>query len=408
MSRPLLEVADIVHQQGTAFLERYGATLSGEQQRALRAIALCRTAALGGHTTRCDHCGHEEQSYNSCRHRSCPKCHGAAQAAWLTARQREVLPTPYVHVIFTLPQELSFLALHNQRVLYGLLFHTVAQSLQDIAHDPKHLGAEIGGLAVLHTWGQQLQHHPHLHCVLPAGGITPDGSRWVPCRPNFFLPVRVLSRRFRRLFLETLEQLYAQGKLTMAGRCQEFAAPMPWKDLLATLRHKEWVVYAKEPIHDPQSVLTYLARYVSRVAISNHRLVALENGQVTFRYKDYKHGNRLRTCTLEAVEFLRRLMLHVPPHGWQRIRYYGFLANRHRQAKLAHCRALLGQSADTLLTNAMVVGAGPPARGSEGARVGPGDACPMCPQGRMQLVKTYHRHRAAWDLSIAVPELDTS
>ena len=407
MSHPRLEVADVVRQHGEAFLERYGHRLSGAQHRALRAIELCRTAALGGHLTQCDRCEHQEPAYNSCRHRSCPKCHGATQATWLANRQREVLPTPYVHVISTLPQELSPLVLQNPRVLYPLLFHTVSQSLLDIAGDPKHLGAELGGLAVLHTWGQQLQHHPHLHCLLPAGGLAPDGSRWVPCRPDFFLPVRVLSRRFRRLFLEQLERLYDQGQLTLAGRCRDLAEPKPWKRLLATLRDKEWVVYAKEPC-DSEHVLKYLSRYVYRVAISNHRLVALENGQVTFRYKDYKRDHQLRTRTLEAVEFLRRLMLHVLPKGLHKVRYFGLMANRHRSQKLAQCRTLLGQAADTTQASEMTepdhIRADEPA----GVRVQPGDVCPVCRQGRMQLVKTYGRHRAAWDLSIAVPNLDTS
>ena len=299
MRRPPLEVADVVRQHGDTFLARYGSTLSGEQHRALRAMALCRTAALGGHITQCDSCGHELQAYNSCRHRSCPKCHGTAQAAWLAAREREMLETPYVHVIFTLPHALGPLALQNPRPLYGLLFRTVAQTLQDIAGDPKHLGAEIGGFAVLHTWGQQLHHHPHLHCVLPAGGLAPDGSQWLPCRPHFFLPVRVLSRRFRQLYLEGLAHIYSQGPLTLLGRCQRLAAPQPWHQFLTTLRDQEWVVYAKEPLQDPQHVLTYLARYTHRVAISNHRLVALEDGRVTFRYKDYQRGHRLRTLTLE-------------------------------------------------------------------------------------------------------------
>src|SRR5262245_23426340 len=290
MRRPLLEVADVVRQHGTAFLARYGPTLSGAQHRALRAIAVCRTAALGGHITQCDHCGHEEQAYNSCRHRSCPKCQGAAQAAWLTAREGEVLDTPYVHGVLTLPHALGSLALPNPRHLYGLLFRTVAQTLQDIAQDPKHLGAEIGGFAVLHTWGQQLHHHPHLHCVLPAGGLAPDGTQWLPCRSHFFLPVRVLSRRFRRLYLAGLEQSYAQGHLSLLGRCRALTEPIPWQRLLATLRAQEWVVYTKAPRQAPQHVLTYLARYTHRVAISNHRLVALEDGQVTFRYKDYRHG----------------------------------------------------------------------------------------------------------------------
>ena len=407
MSRSQIEVADVVRQYGDVFLERYGHRLDGAQHRALRAIELCRTAALGGHLTQCDHCGRQEPAYNSCRNRSCPKCHGARQAAWLANRQREVLPTPYVHAISTLPHELSPLVLHNPRVLYPLLFHTTAQSLLDIGGDPKHLGAELGGLAVLHTWGGQLQHHPHLHCLLPAGGLAPDGSRWVPCRPDFFLPVRVLSRRFRRLFLEQLEPLYDQGRLTLAGRCRELAEPKAWKHLLATLRDKEWVVYAKEPC-DSEHVLKYLSRYVYRVAISNHRLLALEDGRVTFRYKDHKQGQRLRTCTLDAVEFLRRLMLHVLPKGLHKVRYFGFMANRHRSPRLTQCRALIGQAADVTGANKMAEPDALQANEPTGARVQPGDVCLVCGQGRMRLVRTYYRHRAAWDLSTAIPEMDTS
>jgi hypothetical protein len=403
MSRPLLEVADVVRQHGAAFLARYGTTLSGEQHRALRAIALCRTAALGGHITQCDHCGHEVQAYNSCRHRSCPKCHGATQATWLAAREREVLETPYVHVIFTLPHDLGPLALQHPRHLYSLLFRTVAQALQDIAQTPKYLGAEIGGFAVLHTWGQQLHHHPHLHCVLPAGGLAPDGARWVPCRPHFFLPVRVLSRRFRRLYLEGLEHLYGQGQLPLTGRCRELVTPKPWQRFLTALRAKEWVVYAKEPIQDPRHILQYLARYTHRVAISNHRLVALEDGQVIFRYKDYQRGHRLRTMALEAVEFLRRLMLHVPPHGFHRMRHFGFLANRVRQEKLAQCRVLLGH-ATRLHPRAEPVAREMPAMPASE----PGAPCPVCQHGRMQLVKTLYRQQAAWDLSVPAPGLDTS
>jgi hypothetical protein len=407
MSRPTLEVADIVRQHGAAFLERYGHTLCGEQHRALRAIELCYTAALGGHKTRCDHCGHEGCAYNPCRNRSCPKCQGVTRAAWLANRQREVLHTPYEHAIFTLPQDLSPLVLHNPRPLYGLLFRTVSQSLLDIAGDPKHLGAEVGGLAVLHTWGGQLQFHPHLHCVLPAGGLAPDGSRWVPCRPDFFLPVRVLSRRFRRLYVEGLKDLYGRGELTLTGRCRELAEPKPWLRLLAALREKEWVVYAKEP-QDSEHILKYLARYTHRVAISNHRLVALQDGQVTFRFKDHKRGGQLRTQTLDAIEFLRRYCLHILPKGLHKIRYFGFLANRHRQKKLAQCRTLLGQSADARVMNEMAVGAGTSEPDRKDLRLEPGDACPVCHQGRMQLVETYHRHRAAQDLSVAVPVWDTS
>jgi Putative transposase/Transposase zinc-binding domain len=403
MSRPLLEVADIVHQHGDAFLARYESTLSGEQHRALRAIAFCRTAALGGHITQCDHCSHEVQAYNSCRHRSCPKCHGAAQAAWLTAREQELLDTPYCHVIFTLPHDLGPLALQNPRLLYGLLFRTVATTLQDIAGDPKHLGAEIGGLAVLHTWGQQLHHHPHLHCVLPAGGLAPDGTQWIPCRPHFFLPVRVLSRRFRRLYLAGLERLYRQDQLTLAGRYRALAEPALWHQFLTEVRDKEWVVYAKEPLPEPQHVLQYLARSTHRVAISNHRLVALKDGQVTFRYKDYQHGHRLRTLTLDAVEFLRRLMLHVPPHGFHRMRHFGFLANRVRQEKLAQCRVLLGHATRLHTRAAAVV-----LKTSEVAGGEPGSVCPVCQHGRMHLVQTLYRQPAAWDPSVPMPRLDTS
>jgi Putative transposase/Transposase zinc-binding domain len=403
MSRPPLEVADVVRQHGAAFLARYGPTLSGEQHRALRAIAVCRTAPLGGHITQCDHCGHEVQAYNSCRHRSCPKCHGAAQATWLATREREVLETPYAHVIFPLPHALGPLALQHPRQLYGLLFRTVAQALQDIAQTPKHLGAEIGGLAVLHTWGQQLHHHPQLQCVLPAGGLAPGGTQWLPCRPHFFLPVRVLSRRFRRLYLAELEHLSSQGQLTLTGRCRERAEPQPWQQFLADVRAKEWVVYAKEPRREPQHVLKYLARYTPRVAISNHRLVALEDGQVTFRYKDYQRGHRLRTRTLDAVEFLRRLMLPVPPRGFHRMRHFGFLANRGRQEKLAQCRTLLRQAAQPQAQEE-AMDLKPP----EGSAGGPGAVCPVCQHGRMQLVQTLMRHWAAWDLSVPTPVCDTS
>jgi len=313
-----------------------------------------------------------------------------------------VLDTPYVHVIFTLPHDLGPRALQNPRRLYGLLFRTVAQTLQDIAQDPKHLGAEIGGFAVLHTWGQQLHHHPHLHCVLPAGGLAPDGLQWLPCRPHFFLPVRVLSRRFRRLYLAGLEQLYAQGQLTLAGRYRALAAAQPWHQCLATLRAQEWVVYAKEPLQDPQYVLKSLARYTHRVALSNHRLVTLENGQVTFRSKDSQRGHRLRTLTLEAVEFLRRLLLHVPPHGFHRMRHFGFLANRVRQEKLAQCRTLLGH-APQLCPPATVDPKAPELPGAE-----PGGVRRVCQHGRMQRVQTLYRQPAVWDLAVPMPRLDTS
>ncbi len=404
MTRPGVEVADVVRQYGDAYLARSRQVTSGQQRRALRAIALCRTAALGGHLNQCDHCGHEEQAYNSCRHRSCPKCQGAVQAAWLQAREREVLDTPYVHVIFTLPHDLGPLALQNPRVLYGVLFRTVAQTLQDIARDPTHLGAEIGGFAVLHTWGQQLHHHPHLHCVLPAGGLAPDGSSWIPCRPHFFLPVTVLSRRFRRVFLDALASLYRRDELTLTGRCRAFAEPTPWRRFLAALRAKEWVVYAKEPLRDPQHVLTYLARYTQRGAIANQRLLALEGGKVTFRWKDYRRGNRLRTTTLDAIEFLRRFLLHILPRGFQRIRSYGFLANGVKQHKLAQCRTVL-QLAVRSAQAAVLVHATDTAEVAHESRE---PVCPVCHIGTLRVIETLFAHRAAWDLLRPAPVFDTS
>jgi Putative transposase/Transposase zinc-binding domain len=275
MTRPALEVADVVRQYGAAYLARYGSTLSPEQHRALRAIAVCRTAALGGHATQCDQCGHLEITYNSCGNRHCPKCPGRAQAAWLAAREAELLDVPYVHVVFTLPHLLSPLALQNPRVLYTLLFQAVAETLLTGARDPHHLGADIGFLAVLHTWGQTLHHHPHLHCVVPGGGLSPDGTQWRACRPTFFLPVRVLSRVFRRLFLAGLQQTYTAGALTFEWRCHPLTAPARWQQFLSPLRATEWVVYAKPPVGGPGPVLKYLARYTHRVAIANRRLLAL-------------------------------------------------------------------------------------------------------------------------------------
>jgi hypothetical protein len=312
-----------------------------------------------------------------------------------------VLDVPYVHVVFTLPHTLSALSLHNPRVLYGMLFRTVAQTLQDIAGDPKHLGADLGGLAVLHTWGQQLHHHPHLHCVLPAGGLAPGGTRWVPCRPHFFLPVKVLSRRFRRLFLDALEQAARRGALTLTGRCQDLAVPQAWQRFLGALRNTEGIVHAKEPLRTPQHVLKYLARYTHRVAISNQRLLALENGQVTFRYKDYQRGHRLRTLTLDAVEFLRRFVLDMLPRGFQRIRHFGFLANRVRQTKLTQCRTLVRQQPG-----------GPPALRVE-AKAPPGQedrgmVCPACQRGQLAWVETLHSQPGVYARETPPAGWDTS
>jgi hypothetical protein len=341
MATPPLEVADIFRQYGPAYRDTHGASLSPQQHRAMRAIELCRTAALGGHVDQCDHCGHQAISYNSCRNRHCPKCQSLATAQWLEDRRGELLPVEYFHVVFTLPDALAPLALQNQRVVYNLLFQAASQTLLRIAADPKHLGARIGFLAILHTWGQNLLHHPHLHCVVPGGGLSPDGQRWIAGRPGFLLPVRVLSRLFRRLFLEGLQQLFEQGRLQFHGQLQPFADPPAFAHLLARCRRSEWVVYAKPPFGGPAQVLEYLGRYTHKVAISNHRLLKLEAGNIAFRWRDSRHHNQPRVMTLEATEFIRRFLLHILPAGFVRIRHFGLLSNRHRTEKLALCRQLL-------------------------------------------------------------------
>ena len=340
MTRPLLEVADIFRQHGAAFRATH--PLSPEQRRVMRAIQECRTSALGGHVDRCDACGFQRVSYNSCRNRHCPKCQSLAKAKWLEARLADLLPVPYFHVVFTLPEELAHLALQNKRVIYNLLFQSAAQTLLKLAADPKQLGAQIGFLAVLHTWSQQLCHHPHLHCVVPGGGLSLDGQGWVSCRENFFLPVKVLSRLFRRLFRDQLSRLFAQGKLVFHGSLTQLNDPLAFQHFVRSLGRKEWVVYAKPPFGGPRQVLDYLGRYTHRVAISNHRLRKLEHGQVTFSWRDYRHGQRRSLLTLTAEEFMRRFLLHTLPRGFQRLRHFGLLSNRARVANLARCRQLLG------------------------------------------------------------------
>jgi hypothetical protein len=404
MTRPLLAVADIVRQYGDAYLTRYGAVTSTTQRRVLHAVAQCRTARLGGHKTQCDACGHAEISSNSCRNRHCPKCQGSAQAAWLAAREQELLEVPYCHVVFTLPAQLSPLALQNPRVVYTLLFQAVAETLQTIARDPRHLGAEIGFLGVLHTWGQTLHHHPHIHCLVPAGGLALDGTAWLPCPKRFFLPVRVLSHLFRRLFLTALRQAAVQERLSMQGQCQRWQAPTAWHQFLTTLQQLEWVVYAKPPLAGPQRVLRYLARYTHRVAITNRRLLTCEEGQVTFRWKDYQRGNRQRIMTLDAVEFIRRFLLHVLPRGFQRMRHYGFCANGRRKVMLPRCRELLGQApvlapGTRPAMDAMATTSTPPPRSA---------ACPVCRVGRMQVQETWYAQHTVRDLAHPVLVWDTS
>jgi hypothetical protein len=345
--RPTLEVADIVRAHGDEFRRAHAESLSAGQKRVLRNIELCRTAALGGHLEQCDRCGHERNAYNSCGDRHCPKCQSLARADWLEKRQGELLECEYFHVVFTLPEPLAALALQNKREMYGLLFRATAESLQSIAADPQHLGAQIGFFCILHSWGQTLTHHPHLHCVVPGGGISLGGSRWVACRPGFFLPVRVLSRRFRNLYLRYLQEIYAAGKLRFYGALQSLSDPKSFAQYLAPLHSTEWVVYAKPPFGGPDRVLDYLGRYTHRVAISNNRLKELQDGQVSFAYKDYKHEQRQKVMTLSADEFLRRFLMHVLPNGFQRIRHYGLLGNRHRAENLARCRKLLAMPVPT-------------------------------------------------------------
>jgi hypothetical protein len=319
------EVADVLCRYGTAYRQQHDPSLSTAQRRVMTAIERCRTAALGGHFEQCDACGHQRIWYNSCRNRHCPKCQSLARAQWLEDRQSELLPTPYFHVVFTVPEEIAAVALQNKSIVYAILFRTAAETLRTIGADPKHLGAELGFFAVLHTWGQALLHHPHLHCVVAGGGLSTDGTRWIACRPNFFLPVRVLARLFRRLFVASLEKAFDAGNLTFCGTLE------PLRDRRAFLRHiapvckVEWVVYTKAPFAGPEQVFGYVARYTHRVAISNDRLLDIENGKVRFRWKDYRRGNRQKAMTLAADEFIRRFLLHVLPQGFQRIRYYGFL-----------------------------------------------------------------------------------
>ena len=337
--RPPLEVAHIFRQHGYDF--RLTHTLLPEQRRVMRAIERCRTASLGGHIEQCDACGHQRIAYNSCRNRHCPKCQSLAKARWLQARLDDLLPVEYFHVVFTLPEQLASLALQNKRVVYNLLFSAASQTLRTIAADPRHLGADIGFLAVLHTWDQTLRHHPHLHCVVPGGGLAVGGERWRSSRPGFFLPVNVLARLFRRLFLQGLERAYEKDKLSFHGACAFLAQPTAFKRLLKSVRAREWWVYAKPPFGGPAQVLAYLGRYTHRVAISNHRLLSLKHGTVTFSWRDNRHGQLRSTMTLNAEEFMRRFLLHVLPRGFQRIRQFGLLANRRRD-ELARCRQLLG------------------------------------------------------------------
>jgi hypothetical protein len=383
VDRPKLEVADVFRRYGEAYRQQHGASMSVGQRRVMTAIEVCRTAVLGGHLERCDQCSYERNAFNSCRDRHCPKCQCLARAQWIEDRQTELLAVPYFHVVFTVPAEVAAIAYQNKEVVYGILFQTTAETLKTIASDPKHLGAEIGFFAVLHTWGQNLQVHPHLHCVVPGGGLSPDGQRWITCGPRFFLPVRVLSSLFRRLFLESLQKAYDAGKLQFFAALESFRERNAFSQLLARLKDYKWVVYAKRPFAGPEQVLDYVGRYTHRVALSNNRLLDIENDQVRFQWKDYRHGDQSKTMTLSAEEFIQRFLLHVLPDGFQRIRYYGFLGNRYRRDKLEQCRRLLAMPTPTDQTDTSEKDYRDRYEELTGHSL---HQCPQCRLGRMQVV----------------------
>jgi hypothetical protein len=380
-ARPAWEVADIFRQHGPAYREAHA--LPVPHRRVMHAIETCRTAALGGHLERCEQCDHERPVYNSCRNRHCPKCQALAKAQWLADRQAELLPVGYFHNVFTLPHELNDLAAANPRVLYNLLFRCVAQTLQAFAADPHYgLGGQLGFTAVLHTWDQKLLYHVHLHCVIAGGALAWDGSRWLPARRNYLFPVRALSAAFRDRYLDGVCRAFARGKLVFPGRLAALATAEPFQHWLQPLRHKDWVVYSQPPWGGADKVLEYLSRYTHRIAISNHRLRNLEEGRVTFDYRDRRDGNRLKQLTIPAAEFIRRFLLHVLPPGFCRMRHYGFLGNRVKEEQLPRCRTLLGAAtpvaAETL--------AQPPLRLGQETYVDP-TLCPCCGRGRMVVVQ---------------------
>ena len=391
MRRTGLEVADIFHRHGAAWRRANAGHLSLGQLKVMSAIENCRSAALGGHVERCEDCGHRRIAYNSCRNRHCPKCQGAAAKDWLAAREADLLPVGYFHLVFTLPAEIAPIAYQNKTVVYDLLFRAAAETLLTIAADRRHLGARIGATAVLHSWGSAMTHHPHLHMIVPGGGISPDGTRWVPCRPGFLLPVRVLSHLFRRLFLTGLAEAHATGRLVFFGHLHGLRDRAVFDAHLAPLRKKNWFVYAKPPFAGPEAVLAYLARYTHRVAISNSRLVGLDERGVTFHYKDYRHNGqaRCRTMTLAPDEFIRRFLLHTLPKGFHRIRHYGLLASATCKANIARARELIAApvpSGDTPTehnnTDQMA-----------GVATNHRLPCPCC-GGRMIIVEIFERSRA--------------
>jgi len=392
------EVADVFRTYEKEFFAKWGRVLGPRQRKAFEAIRDCRTAALGGHAEyveQCDTCGHLVNAYNSCKDRHCPKCQASARAKWLAARQAELLPVPYFHVVFTLPQQIGGLSLQNAREIYNILFRAASETLLTIAADPKRLGAAVGFLAVLHTWGQNLHLHPHLHCIVPGGGIGPDGARWIACRKqSFFLPNEVLGSRFRNLFLTYLKEAFREGKLRFHGEMASLSRPAAFAALCSRAKRIKWVVFVKPPFGGPELVLKYLARYTHRVAISNGRILSVADGKVTFLWKDYADGNKTKTMTLDAVEFIRRFLLHILPAGFVRIRQFGFLANRARREKLLLCRKLL--NAPTPLSNATVDDV--PDRNTDKK------PCPVCRIGHMILIRLFPAER----LPALSPLIDSS
>jgi Putative transposase/Transposase zinc-binding domain len=383
LSRPAVEVADIFRHRGPAWRASHAGHVSLGQLKVMSAIERCRTAALGGHVERCEDCAHLRISYNSCGNRHCPKCQAAAAKEWLADRQADLLPVPYFHVVFSLPRPIADIGYHNQAVVYDLLLKTAAETLITIAADPKHLGARIGLTAVLHTWGSTLTHHPHAHIIVPGGGVSPDGKSWIACRPRFFLSVQVLSRLFRRLFLEGLAAAYQAGRLQFFADQAALAQPAAFQILLTALRDVEWVVYAKPPFGGPEAVLAYLSRYTHRTAIANSRLVAFDGERVTFKWKDYraKADARYKLMTLDADEFIRRFLIHVLPGGFHRIRHYGLFANANRANNIALARRLLGVPDPALLSQA-------PDATENGRADEEWNACPCC-GGRMIIIETF-------------------
>jgi hypothetical protein len=403
--RPTLEVADVLRHHGDAYRAHNAAHLDRSARRVMGAIEACRTAALGGHVARCGDCGHTAIAYNSCRNRHCGKCQAGAARDWLEARSQDLLPVEYFHVVFTLPAPIAAIAFQNKAVVYAILFEAAWQTLKVIAADPKHLGAGVGATMVLHTWGQTLTHHPHVHCIVPGGGLSPDGKSWIACRRGFFLPVRVLSRLFRRLFLDKLCAAHKVGKLRFFNDLAALAETKTFAETMTPLRRTEWIVYAKKPFAGPGQVLAYLSRYTHRIAISNSRLVGLDDSHVAFTWRDYAHGSHKKIMRLDAHEFIRRFLLHVLPDGFQRIRHYGFLANGQRKAKLATIRKLLAVAAPATST---------PDRPEDGAPADEPDVtttpCPGC-GGTMIIIEVLpgpRRRAVAKARGHCVPRFDTS